>query len=869
MLALVLTADATQQQPAAKDAFGDPLPDGAVARLGTMRWRHGGVTTFAAFLPGGKTVISAGADKTIRVWEYPSGKELHKFGTPVAVNPNPNLPIVRPLPRFPVALNQDGKTIAGSFAAAEVRLIDATTGMTMQTLKTGAGGALRAVSALAFSPDGQHLAVLHQDNSIHVWDWAKAKELRTFGLGIVNAIVGNRGTLLWSPDGKALATIKDEVDNNTLVSTIKVWDPATAKELRTIPFDGIGAPGVPVFTPDSMALAFTNVDGTVNFVDIATGKTIRTWKSSRGVTLLLFSRDGTKLYGRSTAEGLVLEWDAASGKLLRKISVPIIQTAPGRQATVPTDTALSSDGKLLVLAGSGNGLSFLDLAAGKAVGGGAGHGFPKLDVQFTPDGKLLLSRSSDGSIQQWDAATGKQLDPLALAQPSLRAVLSPDGKVVVVPSATGPQGGMFADAATGKELGKIPALQRTASLLFSPDGKTLAVRQVQDKNIALFEVPTGKMLRTFAIITGGAGPAGGGRPGNVAAPVMFFTPDSRTLAAFADPTTLALWDTLSGERVGALTPISPTPIQSGAFSPDGRCIALDLGDGTVALYELASGKVRHTYGSKITQAKGPGIVVGGGGFGTPAGPLPGSRVAFGRDGQTLMHGGLDLIIHVWDVSSGQELAAFKGHAGSINGIAVAPNGKTLASASADTTGLLWDLTRIVRPAPAVKALTQGERDAHWQALLDSDAAKAFAAIRDLSTAPQEVLVLIKEQVKPAPPLDMKRVQELIAELDSDQFKVRQQANAELTKLGERVVPAIDKVLATNVPLETKNRLEGVRKQLAGISMQGERLRAYRAVEILERIGTAQSRQLLQELADGAPGALVTTSAHAALLRLKQ
>ena len=137
------------------------------------------------------------------------------------------------------------------------------------------------------------------------------------------------------------------------------------------------------------------------------------------------------------------------------------------------------------------------------------------------------------------------------------------------------------------------------------------------------------------------------------------------------------------------------------------------------------------------------------------------------------------------------------------------------------------------------------------------------------TAPQEVLVLIKEQVKPAPPLDMKRVQELIAELDSDQFKVRQQANAELTKLGERVVPAIDKVLATNVPLETKNRLEGVRKQLAGISMQGERLRAYRAVEILERIGTAQSRQLLQELADGAPGALVTTSAHAALLRLKQ
>jgi WD40 repeat protein len=517
-------------------------------------------------------------------------------------------------------------------------------------------------------------------------------------------------------------------------------------------------------------------------------------------------------------------------------------------------------------------LQFIDLAVGKHVGIGAGHGFPKLDVQFTPDGKHLLSRSGDGAIHRWDAATGKELDPLPLAQPSLGAVPSPDGKVLVVPSVAGPQGSMFADAATGKELGKIPTLLRTASLavLFSPDGKTLAVRQVQDKNIALFQVPTGKLLQTFAIVPSGPGPTGaGGRLGNASTPVMFFTPDSKTLAAFADPATLALWDTPSGERVGALNPISPTPIQSGAFSPDGRCIALDLGNGTVALYELASGKVRRTYDSKVPQPKNPGFGGGGGGFSPAASPLPGSKVAFGRDGQTLMHASLDNIIHVWDVSSGQELAAFKGHSGSINSIAVAPNGKTLASASADTTALLWDLTRVVRPAPVVKALAPAQRDAHWQSLLDSDAAKAFVAICDLSAAPQDVLVLIKEQVKPAPALDMKRVQELIAELDSDQFKVRQQANADLIKMGERVVPAIDKVLAANVPLETKNRLEGVRKQLAGVAMQGERLRAYRAIEVLERIGTAEARQVLQALADGAPGALVTTTAQAALVRLGQ
>src|SRR5262249_1940717 len=65
------------------DLHADPLPAGAVARLGTLRWRHAGQTTFAAFLPDGKTVLSAGADFTLRVWEYPSGKELRRISAPV------------------------------------------------------------------------------------------------------------------------------------------------------------------------------------------------------------------------------------------------------------------------------------------------------------------------------------------------------------------------------------------------------------------------------------------------------------------------------------------------------------------------------------------------------------------------------------------------------------------------------------------------------------------------------------------------------------------------------------------------------------------------------------------------------------------
>jgi predicted amidohydrolase len=125
-----------------------------------------------------------------------------------------------------------------------------------------------------------------------------------------------------------------------------------------------------------------------------------------------------------------------------------------------------------------------------------------------------------------------------------------------------------------------------------------------------------------------------------------------------------------------------------------------------------------------------------------------TRVAFTHDGQMLLHAGLDHILHVWDVASGRELAAFQGHSGAINSMAVAPDGKTVATASADTTVLVWDLTRVVRPAAVVKALSKQECDARWQDLL-GNAAQAFAAICDLSAAPQHTLALLKEQVKPA------------------------------------------------------------------------------------------------------------------------
>src|SRR5438552_18978567 len=101
-----------------------------------------------------------------------------------------------------------------------------------------------------------------------------------------------------------------------------------------------------------------------------------------------------------------------------------------------------------------------------------------------------------------------------------------------------------------------------------------------------------------------------------------------------------------------------------------------------------------------------------------------------------------------------------------------------------------------------------------------------------------------------------------------EFKVRQKAHAELVQIGDQAVPYLAKALEHPGTLETRERLQRLLEKLSVTNLTGDRLRVVRAVEVLERISNAEARQLLQSLADGAPGALETVQARAALARLK-
>ena len=130
----------------------------------------------------------------------------------------------------------------------------------------------------------------------------------------------------------------------------------------------------------------------------------------------------------------------------------------------------------------------------------------------------------------------------------------------------------------------------------------------------------------------------------------------------------------------------------------------------------------------------------------------------------------------------------------------------------------------------------------------------------------QAVPFLQERLKPVAAVDGKRLAQLIAHLDSDEFTARQKATEALERLGDLAVPALEKALAGKPALEMRTRIERL-LETADRMPPPEVLRSLRAVEALEHAGTPEARQRLEALAKGADGARLTREAQAALQRL--
>jgi hypothetical protein len=181
--------------------------------------------------------------------------------------------------------------------------------------------------------------------------------------------------------------------------------------------------------------------------------------------------------------------------------------------------------------------------------------------------------------------------------------------------------------------------------------------------------------------------------------------------------------------------------------------------------------------------------------------------------------------------------------------------------------LVWDLAGAGGPA-AKATLTDAEATSLWNDLGSGDAEKAHAAIWSLTAAPVDAVKMLQRRVKAARAQSLEGAPRLIAELDSDDFEVRQAAAAALKRLGRWATPLLRKALASKPSQNTRLHLKRLIAAAESGRYSAEELRQARAVEVLERTATADARKLLAGLARGDAEEPLTREAAAALRRLE-
>jgi hypothetical protein len=230
--------------------------------------------------------------------------------------------------------------------------------------------------------------------------------------------------------------------------------------------------------------------------------------------------------------------------------------------------------------------------------------------------------------------------------------------------------------------------------------------------------------------------------------------------------------------------------------------------------------------------------------------------------------GTDGVVYLIETSTGGVRWGFKGHVGNVWSVAYSPDGQMVASVGFDSAPLVWDVTgRILGASQQAAPLNAKELDAAWSDLAGEDAAKGWLAIRALLARPQQAVPFLKQRLPANGPLDPKRLARLLADLQDDEFDVREQACKDLAAVGLAAAPALRKLQASPPTADVRIRVEKLIGKLGQGGIVTEELRCGRAVEVLGYLATPEAQKLLEAEAQGDARSVLTHDARAALDRL--
>ena len=696
----------------------DALPEDATARLGALRFNHGGDLRGVAFALGGKSLLSFGRDGIARIWDAASGNEQYAIGGG----------------EFHVqsfALSHDGTSLMTFDGGGVIRQWELAT--RREQRRWHPSPAKASFDSMAFSADGKTLATAGlNDKGAYLWDVEKPGEPRRLE-GDERSI----WDIAFSPDGRMVATAAmdgiprggfGDIPNRPEVEpergSVRLWDIAKGTEIRRFPVQGCH-PRCLAFSPAGTILAGGFSDATIRLYELPTGKELARLDVKGPMQgCLSFSPDG-RLLASGTHPHATRGGDSAAIHLWDVISRKELRQFPAHEQDV-SGIAFSPDGKVLASGGAENALRLWDLTTGREINPSDAHrsGITCLVVSAT--GGSVITGGYDGTIRQWDPGTGRELRRIAkLTRPVHDLAIAPDGKLLISASLWGMV--QLWDLSTSREVHRLIESnrgRRASGLAFTSDGRIVtAAGRIWDaatgRELAALRDDEGKAFQPWASAS------------------VLFASDGKSVVSWGNRD-VRFWDTESGREIRRI--VVPQPVFSIALAPDGRFLATGLqADHTIRLWHVASGR-------EVAKLSGLGDV-------SPT-------LAFSPDGRLLASGSgdytqsVDRSVRLWELVSGREVRRFDWHRAGVTRVAFLPDGRSLVSSSADATALVWDITGLgrARPLPA-KSISRVELASLWSNLAGDDAAQGYRAIWTLTAVPELAIPFLADRLKPIEPND--------------------------------------------------------------------------------------------------------------------